>query len=343
MRFFEGRHSSNELFISTFCLCKFIVISLICFFPIGSKGQSLEDSIIEAIELSEEGKITEALQIYDQAIRTYGELPMLRVLKGEVFSGGGRRLTSNPEMYAAALREFNRAIELDSTFTPAYNSRALLNIFHQHFQEAIADFTRVLDLTEGDDEAQFNAYMDRGSAKNYVRDFNGAVMDYSMAIQLNPREVNLYTNLGAAFSSMGETGKAEAAYLKAFELDSINVGVLNNLGLHYTKSRKFPEAIALFKRAISLYPDEPLAYNNIGLALIKTKKPKEALEYINRSIEMYPENSYAFKHQGMALWALKQKGEACASWNRALALGYSKAYDDEVQEMIEKNCKRKDK
>jgi Tfp pilus assembly protein PilF len=84
-----------------------------------------------------------------------------------------------------------------------------------------------------------------------------------------------------------------------------------------------------------------LVHNNMGLALLKIKKPKEALQYITRSIELYPENAYAFKHLGMARLALKQKDEACDAWEKALNLGYRKTYDNEVDDLINKNCRRK--
>jgi tetratricopeptide (TPR) repeat protein len=319
------------------------IVFLLVFLAFSGKslGQSLDESVLKAIRLSEAGKNSEALALLDEAIETFGDQPMLRLLKGEVHSGNERRLTSNQDMYNAALEEFNKAIALDSTFSPAYNSRALLNIFHQYFELAVMDLTAVIRLTRDDIEAQFNAYSDRGSCKSYLKDYQGAIDDYNAALALREGTPETYGNMGIFYAKMDKPSQAVELFLKGLEQDSLNVGIMNNLAMTYIWNNRVKDAIALLRRGLELDPNDPLIYNNLGLALIKSRKPLEAVTYINKSIEIYPENAFAYKHLGMAKLALKQKDEACAAWEKALQLGYSRTYDNEVEEFLRKNCRKR--
>jgi Flp pilus assembly protein TadD len=317
----------------------FVVLFL--FFEWTVTAQSLEESVLLGIRLSEQGKTDEAIAAYDQAIRSYGDLAMLHVLKGEVYAGSSRRFTTDKKLYDLAVAEFNFALQLDSTFFPAYKSRGLLNIFHQHFDRAVSDLTRYLDFTTGDSDAQFSGYMDRGSAKLHLKDYEGAASDYATALRFGQGDANTYANLGQLYVQTGQNDKAEVAFLKGLEMDNKNIPVMNNLGLYYIRSGKLQAAIDVFNRALQIDPDEPYVNNNIGLALLKSKKAVEALKHINHSLKFYPENAYAYKHLGMAQLQLKQKDEACASWQRALDLGYEKTFDKEVSDLLNRNCRRK--
>ena len=195
--------------------------------------QALEEEIIKAVQLSAEGKFDEALKIYDTAIEQYPDFPLLYVLKGEALSKFKRRLTANENIYQEAVELYNKAIELDPTFAPAYNSRALLNTFHQKFDLAIQDFSKVLEYSQGDVEAQFNALSDRGTAKLYAKDYEGAIEDYKASLEIRPEHLGVLSNLSGVYLEMKQYDKAEEVLLKLRESSPSDGSILNNLGMLY--------------------------------------------------------------------------------------------------------------
>src|SRR6266576_2947591 len=56
------------------------------------------------------------------------------------------------------------------------------------FDGAIADFTEAIELTPGDS----NAYFNRAYAKASLGDHQGAIVDYTESLRLNPRDPMAY-------------------------------------------------------------------------------------------------------------------------------------------------------
>lgn len=302
-------------------------------------SQSPEEIIIEAITFLDKGNYESALSTYEKGIEKYPELPIFYVLKGEMFAKSNRRLTSNEEVYVKALKQFDLAIDLDSTFYPAYSSRGLLNIFHQKFDLAILDFTNALKYASNIDD-QFNALTDLGSAKLYSKDYKGAIIEYEKALNIRPNEIGIFINMATILMNLKQFDKAEETFIKAIAIDPFNTSLLNNLALLNIDMGNYEEAILKLEKAIEIKPDEPYSYNNLGLAKIKIGEVERALELINKSLSMYPKNSYAYKHRAMAFFELGRNDEACDDLNKANQLGYSDTFDDEVNDLIGLNCKK---
>lgn len=301
-------------------------------------SQTPEEIVIKALTFADNGNYDSALYTYDQGINKYPELPILYVLKGEFMAKMNRRLTSDEETYSKAVKQFNNAIDIDSTFFPAYSSRGLLNIFHQKFDLAIKDFSTALKYAV-DPEDQFNALADLGSAQLYAKDYDGAVTTYNKALEMRPDEIGILINLATLQMNLKNYSEAERIFIKAIDVDKSNVSLLNNLALMYIETGKYEYAIQKLEEAIRLNPNEPYSYNNLGLAKIKTGEAEKALELINKSISIYPENSYAYKHRAMAYIEIGKIENACDDLQKANQLGYSNTFDEEVNNLIEENCK----
>ncbi|UZR93819.1 tetratricopeptide repeat protein [Chondrinema litorale] len=315
-------------------LCLFILSQLTAF------SQSLEDIILESISEVEKGNFTTALEKYNLGISKYPNEPVLYVLKGELFTKYNRKLTMDPEVYNNALEQYNLALEIDSTYAPAYNSRGLLNVFHQKFDLAISDFTNVLKYAEDDAEIQFNVFMARGGAKSYSKDYKGAIADYNEAIKIRPNSAGIYINLGAIHANLKDYKKAEKNYQKALEIEPENGYALNNFGMFYIRQKNYNKAVEILQQAIKITSDDPLLHNNLGFAKLKLGEPDDALILINKSISIYPQNSYAFKNRALVYIAKNEIEKACADLTKANELGYSITYNNEVNELLDKNnCK----
>ena len=56
----------------------------------------------------------------------------------------------------------------------------------EDYQGAISDFTKAIEINPMNDKA----YNNRGNAKSNLKDYSGAIVDYSKAIEINPRHVD---------------------------------------------------------------------------------------------------------------------------------------------------------
>ena len=60
------------------------------------------------------------------------------------------------------------------------------------YNGAIADYTKAIELNPN----YANAYYNRGISKHNLKDYNGAISDYNKAIEIDPNYANAYYNRG---------------------------------------------------------------------------------------------------------------------------------------------------
>ena len=63
------------------------------------------------------------------------------------------------------------------------------------------------------------AYYNRGHAKFHKGDLNGALVDYSKSIELNPKDADAFANRGIIKDKMGDVNGSLADFRKAIELN----------------------------------------------------------------------------------------------------------------------------
>ena len=78
--------------------------------------------------------------------------------------------------------------------TLAYNNRGNAKSDLQDYQGAIADYTKAIEINP----QLAPAYYNRGLAKYDLKDYQGAIADYSKAIEINPQYADAYYNRGLA-------------------------------------------------------------------------------------------------------------------------------------------------
>ena len=72
----------------------------------------------------------------------------------------------------------------------------------QH-QEAIADYDKAIELNP----KYFNAYYNRGTAKDGLKQYKESIADYDKAIELDPKYFDAYYNRGFAYLELAQKKK----------------------------------------------------------------------------------------------------------------------------------------
>lgn len=119
--------------------------------------------------LRKQERYKEAIDAYSQALAIESKDPL-------VLNNRGYAYYLN-EDYDNAVSDFQKAIELDDTYAYAHNNLASAYIRLEEFEKAVESASRAINL---DPEYGF-AYLNRGIAREMVRDVTGACRDWEKA------------------------------------------------------------------------------------------------------------------------------------------------------------------
>ena len=97
----------------------------------------------------------------------------------------------------------------------AYKTRGNISFARGDYDRAIADFDMAIEVRPKDAEA----YVKRGTAHVSKDDYDRAIADFDRAISLRPNRASVYTMRGHAHEKAGDKNQAIADYRKALEID----------------------------------------------------------------------------------------------------------------------------
>jgi tetratricopeptide (TPR) repeat protein len=259
----------------------------------------------------ETGDCQQAIEAYDRALSV--EPKSIDALCGR---GNARRYIGD---YQGSWDDFNTAIDLDPQRGIAYIGRALSSRFGQHLEaSAIGDFERGKELL-----AQPQApieYVMLGTAKAQLGDSNGAIVNYTTAISLNPRLVVAYNNRGNLRQYLGDMDGALADFSTVLAIDSRSPIAYNNRAIVYSHLTKFDEAIADYSRALALQPNFTSVYNNRANAYCQMGDYAAAIADYTKSIEFDPTFAVAYSNRGNIYRIQGELTAALADYDRAIDL-----------------------
>ena len=100
-------------------------------------------------------------------------------------------------------------------------------------------------------------YFDRGNAKYDLKDYYGAISDYSKAIELNPEDAYAYYNRGLAKENIGDLSGAISDYSKAIELNPEYADAYRNRGIAKENIGDLSGACSDWRKAGNLGQTDP--------------------------------------------------------------------------------------
>lgn len=144
----------------------------------------------------------------------------------------------------------------------AYNNRGNAYIDLKKYNEAIADFTKALELKP--DYAE--AYLNRGTVYDELKKYNEAIADYSKAIELKPDYDLAYNDRGLTYYHLQKYEEAIDDYKKTIQINPFSQATKNNIGYAYLCVKDYVNADYNFKNCLEL---DSVYYNAmIGISLI---------------------------------------------------------------------------
>ncbi len=206
-------------------------------------------------------------------------------LNGLVELNGPEDVRSN------AIDYFEKAVELDPKFAPAYAEIALIHLDRANgsgeprllIPKAKAAVQKALEL----DEKLAKAHIALASIKEYEFDWSGADAEYKRAISLNPNLDSARFRYAFYLAVMGRIDEAIIEINEAEKRDPINKSViLLWRGSILSQARRFDESIQAYNQAVKLDPNNLPDYFSMGYAYAGKGSVQEAISNYQKSLKV---------------------------------------------------------
>lgn len=148
-----------------------------------------------------------------------------------------------------------------------------------NYDAAIADYTKALELNS----SFLSAYLNRGRAKTNQGNFDGAVADFSQAAKLRPNDADAYFERGHAEFLQGNFEGAQTDFTKAIEIKPEDQAYYER-GLTRECQSNFAGALADYVKAAGITAgDDPSSYAALHAALLNRRMGHKIEGHLNAS------------------------------------------------------------
>lgn len=239
----------------------------------------------------------------------------------------------NKKNYSQALDLFRRAIEQDSSDSVSVYNRGQAYRNLGKYKEAIADYTRYLELAP-DDPENYLVYHNRGVCHNAEGDYSSAIADFDQAlsqnstysqanlergnayliraqsgdneralsdanvyISANANEAGGYILRGKAYSALGKTQDALNDMNKAIAIDPSGQNYCER-GRVFHESGQYDKAIGDYDKVLTLMPEDGNTYYNRALSNKAREQYKAAIVDFDKSLVLIPNDFWALLERG---------------------------------------------
>lgn len=214
--------------------------------------------------------------------------------------------STEPQVIQSLIDRFDQPT-LDPTNAAAHFNRATTRYDLGDRQGAVADYTQALEIDRENDVA----YNNRGLARFETGDKQGAIADFDAALQINPQNAIAYYNRGFVRSDLGDKLSAIADYTQAIQIRPNFTLAYLYRGLIRTRLGNKQGAIEDYSAAISINPQDAMSRFYRGLAYFKQGQKGKAATDLREAARLFAEQKDKVNRQ-RALDALTELEKALA-------------------------------
>ena len=208
-----------------------------------------------------------------------------------------------------------QALRLRSSIK-GYFLRAYAKHDIKDYQGAIADYSKAIEINPQD----VLAYNNRGNSRQKSNDYQGAFDDHNKAIAINPKFAPGYLNRGNTKQELKDFLGAITDYNKAIEINAQYVLAYSNRGNAKTELGDHQGGIADFNKAIEINPQFADAYSNRGISKSDLGDKQGAISDYNKAIGIDPQHPVAYSNRGIAKRHLGDAQGAIVDYNKAITI-----------------------
>lgn len=276
------------------------------FIPTPTVTRSPEMFVNEAITLFEDGKLSQAIVAYQDAIMADPGNPglFLDLARTQIYAGDYENAKINAEnaallnpdnSMAHALRAWalnalgesleaeaavKKAIELDPNNPLAYAVATEILLDRGNYDdidEAIDNSRKAQDLAPN----ALETHRARGYVLMYTGNYAESIQEYLAAIAINDKLWDLHYSLGAAYRLNGDYDLAVNELLNAIALNPTNPEIVTELSRTHATQGEYPKAIQYAEQAVAIDPSQARLHGNLGVLLYKNGDYEGAIEELS--------------------------------------------------------------
>lgn len=285
------------------------------FLPSPTPTTSPENFVAQAEALAAQGKYTQALQQYQQALQAdprnpafYIAMARLNIFSGNyssaVENASNALLLNNTSSLAEALKGFalaytgdylageaslNRAIELDGGNASAYAYLAIL--YSQQIisgQGAVTNLDKAIEASRKALAIAPNAletHWARGLVLEITANYQEAIAEFEAAAAQNNNITELHMALGRNYRSLQKYDRAVEEFTRASALNPTDPNPFLFISRIYAGIGEFGRAVQYAEQAVSNAPADPYMYGNLGSLYFRNRQLDKALFALRLAVQ----------------------------------------------------------
>jgi len=262
-----------------------------------------------------------------EAIRSIRQLKTWAPEYAPAFYLLGTILTSQ-EQYDEAIKQFDRAIRLNPTYSDAYAGRATARLADdpEAQDEALTDYRRALYF----DPQSRKANDDCGRLLLLAEQYDAAIRTFGRLIDIAPGDPEGYSGLGIALSRQELYDKALVQFDRAVDLDGYQVDTFVERARVYLAKERPHMASSDLDDAISLDRNNAEAYYLRGESHRAIGQSYLAVEDYTEAIRLAPKHAKAYYGRAAANEEINRYQQARRDRRKALRLDPSLEYGEDL-------------
>lgn len=202
--------------------------------------------------------------------------------------------------YDLAIKQFTKAIELDSNYSDPYNHRGIVFRDRNMFLSALKDFDRAIKLNDKNPTYWNN----KGYTFQGMGMIDSAIYYYKHAISISPVYHNALNNLSIALQVKQLPDSALVYSNRAIKINPYNPRYFNNRGNIFYMKGDYESAHLNILKALEIDSTDSKALNNLATVLIKSKYYEQAINLLTDAIKYDPEYADPLFNRGFCYMSL---------------------------------------
>jgi tetratricopeptide (TPR) repeat protein len=210
------------------------------------------------------------------------------------------------EDYENAIASYEKALEINPAFAPAYLGRALATLGDSPNSDVTADLDSAIEY----DPNMVDTYLERAAYSIRLGEAESALEDLTTVESLFPQSPRLYMLRSQANLLIGDNEAALENAQQAYDLDQTLLPVYITLARALLANDQ-PEDAAYYAEIYLRYePESADGWIMLGISHLQKEEYSEALEALDKAIALNEEAFEAYRYRGLVHMAMGEYQEA---------------------------------